>query len=454
MNHARGWKAVFTRRATWSVWSRLDRILTSDFCPGANRYVYWLKQPVGWFVCAAGMSLLVGLFVGPQGFVLCGALLAVTLLGVVWPWVGVRAVRCSVHFPRRRAREGEVVSVVLRVHNRLPWPVWGVMLEGGFATPGDDEDSPAPAVALARVPGWSVSDFTWEFQPACRGVYPTRRPAVSNGFPFGLWHAHRPVESCDELIVWPQVTSLVGVPSRAGRDVAVAATVTRRAGQEGDFLGVRPWRQGDSLRHVHWSQTARHGEFIVCERQAPARRWVRIRVETDPSVHAGRGPGSSLEWALRVGASLCEAFHAHGTHVELRVGALQWIPAPGALGMQRVLDALARFDPCRGAARSPGDVGEGEAVVCRAAQPNRATASDAASLRLVVTTDRALAGRVGAPAARHVQWIVLRAAGFDAETDEPSPPLPSWCQPASLLDSSAQAARQLRRDWERMSHDE
>jgi uncharacterized protein (DUF58 family) len=401
------------------------------------------------------MSLLVGLFVGPQGFVLCAALLAVTLLGVVWPWVGVRAVRCSVHFPRRRAREGEGVSVVLRMHNRLPWPVWGLMLEGGFVTACEEDDCPVPAVALARVAGWSVSDFTWEFRPACRGVYPTRRPAVRNGFPFGLWYAQRAVESCDELIVWPQVTSLVGVPSVAGCDVAVAATVSRHAGQEGDFLGVRPWRQGDSLRHVHWTQTARHNEFIVCERQAPARRRVRIRVDTDPSVHSGRGAGSSLEWSLRVGASLCEAFQAHDAQVELIVGSLHVTPAPGAQGMQRVLDALARFDPCRDALGPAGDAWEAHVAARRATRSNWAAAGDPASLQLVVTTDRALARRVRAPAAAgHPRWVILRVTGFDVAATEPSPPLPAWCQPSILLDNGVQAARHLRHGWERMSHDE
>ena len=31
----------------------LTGVLNHDFCPWANRYVYWLKQPIGWFVLAA-----------------------------------------------------------------------------------------------------------------------------------------------------------------------------------------------------------------------------------------------------------------------------------------------------------------------------------------------------------------------------------------------------------------
>jgi hypothetical protein len=65
-----------------SLASRLDGVLHHDFCPWANRYVYWLKQPIGWFVVAAAMSLIVGAFLGAQGFVLCAAIVAVIALGV------------------------------------------------------------------------------------------------------------------------------------------------------------------------------------------------------------------------------------------------------------------------------------------------------------------------------------------------------------------------------------
>ena len=34
------------------------RLLTTDFCPWANRFVFWLKEPVGWFVLATAISVM------------------------------------------------------------------------------------------------------------------------------------------------------------------------------------------------------------------------------------------------------------------------------------------------------------------------------------------------------------------------------------------------------------
>ena len=42
---------------------RFNGTLNHDFCPWANRYVYWLKQPIGWFILAAAAALAIGLSV-------------------------------------------------------------------------------------------------------------------------------------------------------------------------------------------------------------------------------------------------------------------------------------------------------------------------------------------------------------------------------------------------------
>ncbi|MEZ6097099.1 MAG: hypothetical protein R3C03_23230 [Pirellulaceae bacterium] len=45
----------------------LLKLLQTDFCPSWNRYVYWLKQPIGWFVIAAIVGLLIALFLSWKG---------------------------------------------------------------------------------------------------------------------------------------------------------------------------------------------------------------------------------------------------------------------------------------------------------------------------------------------------------------------------------------------------
>jgi uncharacterized protein (DUF58 family) len=61
----------------------------------------------------------------------------------------------------------------------------------------------------------------------------------------------------------------------------------RTAGETGDLLGTRLFRAGDSLRRVHWVQTARQQQLVVTERQSPAGSVVRVCVDTAAESYPG-----------------------------------------------------------------------------------------------------------------------------------------------------------------------
>jgi transglutaminase-like putative cysteine protease len=83
---------------------------------------------------------------------------------------------------------------------------------------------------------------------------------------------------------------------RAGRAGAVA----------GEIDGVRPWRDGDGEKSVHWASSLRVGELVVHDRRHDAdERWlVRVQPGTgDPDGEAGRAR-SAMEQGLRSGADV------------------------------------------------------------------------------------------------------------------------------------------------------
>lgn len=179
-------------------------VLNFDFCPWANRWVYWLKQPLWCLVSALAVSIICGVLVNSQLWLISGALALVLAMGIGWPWLTIRGVTCALEFERTRTRVGQPVTIRLRMTNRWPWPVWGVALERGFGKANDH----SAGIALARLPGWWRGEFEWTFAPTCRGVLPLQPPAIVTGFPFGVWSASKPVSVANELIVWPRTVSL------------------------------------------------------------------------------------------------------------------------------------------------------------------------------------------------------------------------------------------------------
>ena len=431
------------RRDGATVWSKglrgMSATLNHDFCPWANRYVYWLKQPIGWFVIAAGACLLIGLTLEPQAMIMFAAIMAFMLVGVLWPWIEIQGLACRLRFVKSRIQEGESVSVRLDVVNRWPWPVRGLAIERGFFAEADGSGNPT-AVALARIPGWSKNSYYWTFEPPRRGVYPAERPVLAMGFPFGIWHARRPIEVVSELIVWPKMIDLDSVPPVHGQDFTVAGMLSNNTGNEGDVLGVRPYRRGDSLRKVHWPLTARHDQLIVCEGQATARRTVRVTIDTRTAFHRGSITRGSLEWSIRIGATLCRQFHAHNSRVECMFGTRCLVAEAGPAGIQRLLDCLARLEP------EPSD----------SKAPLRLTASNANLLSILVTTDRGVDRLHQNGSANSTRLVILHTDGFEAaDREQPFPsPITTSSQPSWIeIPGPHQAAGALRSQWERICHD-
>ncbi|QDT36652.1 DUF58 domain-containing protein [Stratiformator vulcanicus] len=308
--------------------------LHHDFCPWANRWTYWLKHPLVGLTAAAVASAFVGLFVNPFLLLVAAVIAAMSVIGSIWPWLTIRGIDCEVRFERKRVREGRPVAAALRIENRWPWPLWGIALKKGFAS---DEFSP-PAAALGRVTAWSKSEFEWEFVPQHRGVYPLEPPTIESAFPFGFWTCRKTIE-CDRLIVWPTSSPLSNLPDSAAVDSHDETLSDRRAGDFGDLLGTRRFRDGDSLRRVHWAQTARHGHLIFCERQAGAVAAIRVIADLSRDAFAGRE--GDLEAAIRVVASLCEYLPQQHALVECRLNGELIRIGSNASGLRDILDRLA-----------------------------------------------------------------------------------------------------------------
>ena len=324
-----------------AILRKVNSALSTDFCPGANRYVYWLKSPFWVLVLATFGSILCGVFLNPLVFVLTATLVAVTGAGVILPWVAVRGIDCRVAFDVQRTRVGQPAMIRLTVRNRWPVPVWGLSLIRGFTADADSSPEGDEGVALARVPGWSTVEYSWAFEPRRRGVYPNDVAEVETGFPFGLFRAKKQASVDGQLIAWPQTVRLDGMPDAAESDQTEELCSDRRAGEFGDVMGTRPFRNGDSLRRVHWSQTARQQTLIVTERQAPAMTSVRLAVDNSQAVHASDSPDETIDLCVTAAASLCESLHRQHARVELALGNELFVVGEGAAGFNRAMDALA-----------------------------------------------------------------------------------------------------------------
>ncbi|MEM7305587.1 MAG: DUF58 domain-containing protein [Planctomycetota bacterium] len=178
-----------------------------------------------------------------------------------------------------------------------------------------------------------------------RGRHHELQLVVASSFPMGLvehrLHYRLPVE----FLALPRLGSLgeLGALPRARREPLHEQQPFERGEEE--FYGVRDWREGESLRRVHWRLSARRGRRIVRE----------YRLHAEPPVHLVLGthvagtvpldaPRRRFERAVSLAATVAEHFLRRGRAVRLTLAGDELFAvdaARGRGGLMRVPTALA-----------------------------------------------------------------------------------------------------------------
>ncbi|MEO1992228.1 MAG: DUF58 domain-containing protein [Pirellulales bacterium] len=314
-----------------------DVFVSYDYFAWVNPYVYWFKTPLGILTATLAVAFLLAVVVGTDLFWAAGTILAIVLIGTLWPALSIRGLQGEFSYARRRVSEGEPVGTSLTLINRFPWPVWGITCQR--------DSKEQTTSACSGLPGSSKATFEWSFTPQQRGMYPRGECRLATSFPFGVHTRSRPTDAQNTLIVWPRTVALTSLLDAAETRPSDDRFTDAGCSESGDVLGVRPFRNGDSLRRVHWPQTARTGSLVVCERQAPATSAVRIVFERNPDLHETIAGESSLEWSIRIAASIAMAYHREQAVVECCIGKEIIRLSQGTVGQKQFLDRLATLEP-------------------------------------------------------------------------------------------------------------
>jgi uncharacterized protein (DUF58 family) len=285
-----------------------------------------------------------GIVVHPRAFVLATLALAIALLGSLLPWLNLRGVRGSMVYLRRRGQVGKEYSLRVRLRNSWLWPVYGLVVRGGWTGDEAAGTEDLATLVVTHLPARRETEITWNVIPRRRGIYPVREATVASGFPFGFYESRRRLKGVGQVLVWPAVIPLPQLQEMSGRMVLGEVVDGRRAGTAGELSGSRPYQRGESLRRIHWSQTARHDQLIVCERSDPAAQGLQVVLETSRDVFSATD-GSDWETAISIVASVASVLVEEGgrASVVLGLGKVHEIDNPASL--TPVFDLLARLQP-------------------------------------------------------------------------------------------------------------
>lgn len=292
----------------------------------------WLFFLVAW---NREVNLLYGMF----ALVSATVIVAVTL-----PRFALKGIEASRILPAA-AFEGEEIE--LRVTMENLGRSTRFMVEAVDSIPAAAPHEREPLVFAARVPGRARRDFVYRLVCHKRGLYSVGPLRLRSAYPLGIaWSERDGDGSRPTLLVYPSMFEIASFPLLAtGTFVSSGMESMERAGGSDDFFGTREYRQGDSLRHIHWPSTARHDRLIVKEFEVRASTEMTLILDLHRDSSAGEERESTLEYGVRIAASLARHALERGHTVQLTgYGGESAIvpPGRGLHHLPQLLDALAR----------------------------------------------------------------------------------------------------------------
>lgn len=288
-----------------------------------------------------------------------GMVLSAIVLSGVLSELNVRYLTMQAKIPKQlRARKA--CRIPFEVHNRSRWlPAFAVdlyadvdfltLVSGAAATrvmaPFTIRLDPNHARMLHR-----------SFVPPKRGLYRLKELGAQTAYPFGFFTKGRRFSAPRSQSVWCLPASVDvfdlanAIMSRQGE------APSQHPGIGDDFFSLRPYREGDDLRRVHFRRSAQVGRFMVIESEATAGHTLVLDLQLPSLLKSNKSSSPNslpksdahveaiCEHGLAVLGSLAELLLERGFAIGIRVGKIALSPSAASGQKWHILQALACFD--------------------------------------------------------------------------------------------------------------
>lgn len=206
-------------------------------------------------------------------------------------------------------------------------------------------------LSVPRLAPGAAVEVEGERRPSVRGRWIVGPAEAVITDPFGLAEVRTTVAGRRPVVVLPAIEPLGGGAPRRVTGRMGAGSAAGRKGTGDEFHAVRPWQDGDDPRRIHWRSTARVGELMIRENEAPIFPHATVLLDTRGSDRGGR---EALEWSIGAAASIL--WHLSAREYALRLATPDVEPGPAGAGRQAaesLLEALAMARPSRAASLVP-----------------------------------------------------------------------------------------------------
>jgi uncharacterized protein (DUF58 family) len=327
------------------------------------------SQAAGYLLNWPGLIAMAGILVlaawnGRAPIVVLASLLFSSAgLAKLWSHLSLARISCRRQLSERRVFPGEKIHVKLQVANRKPLPLPWIQVDDEIPQAlGCDSGLPGekPGSILIRRSAallW-YSSAKWRYELPClkRGYYPLGPAVISSGDIFGLYSRSLKTALEDYVIVYPKVFPVGHLRIPSHHPIGESRSEYRVFQDPTRMIGVRDYRHGDSLRHIHWKASARLQALQVKVFEPTTTFKVALFLSVDSFTADGCLSEDRFELGISVAASLAHHVIEQGSPTGVFVNtreadsgqAVSIAPSGSRDQLTAILEALAKVtaSPC------------------------------------------------------------------------------------------------------------
>jgi uncharacterized protein (DUF58 family) len=245
---------------------------------------------------------------------------------------------------REDYHEGEDVIINFSLHNA--GGIGKAQLRAAETCPLAAPDSPQAQIQMfvPVLPLLASVEFDYTVVIDRRGLHEFLPVKLSSRAPFGFFEKHTAVTTLTRLLVYPEIKPLACLTLLDRR--LVAQLSQQRAGLGYEVLGVRPFRSGDSPRHIHWRSVARTGNLMSKEFADEAQPGLTLVLDLYHHPYSQtQTKHTPFEYAVKAAASIGEYALRQGYPLYL-LNDQEVMPVPRtAITWSSLMQVLARVQP-------------------------------------------------------------------------------------------------------------
>ncbi len=195
-----------------------------------------------------------------------------------------------------------------------------------------------------------VVEHSYRVRPDERGDAQFSATDLHIASPWRLWWRRQRVDNAFTVKVFPDFSKLLGhtLLATQQRVPSTGALRKRRRGEGTNFMQLREYRRGDSLRSVDWKATARYRKPISREYQEERDQQVVFLLDTGRRMLARDGAQSHFDHALNAMLTLAYIAQRQGDSVGVMSfgQTSRWLaPQKGRSGFDRLLAGVYDLQP-------------------------------------------------------------------------------------------------------------